>query len=70
VEHGYRYRAGARVSDGSEEPSGGDPVLCANPTTWPGAHLPHAWLERPAGPEGPARPLSTWTWCIPTTSRC
>jgi 2,4-dichlorophenol 6-monooxygenase len=59
VEHGYRYRAGARVPDGTEEPSGGDPVLCANPTTWPGAHLPHAWLERPAGRGGPGCPLST-----------
>jgi 2,4-dichlorophenol 6-monooxygenase len=47
VELGYRYRAGAVVPDGSPEPAPErDPELYYRPTTWPGAHLPHAWLER------------------------
>jgi 2,4-dichlorophenol 6-monooxygenase len=46
VEVGYRYRAGAVVSDGSAEPRPErDPELYDQPTTWPGAHLPHAWLS-------------------------
>jgi len=47
VELGYRYRAGAVVPDGSPEPTPErDPQLYYHPTSWPGAHLPHAWLER------------------------
>ncbi|WP_308284144.1 FAD-dependent monooxygenase [Streptomyces buecherae] len=46
VEIGYRYRSGARVDDGTPEPSQEtDPELYYQPTTWPGARLPHAWLE-------------------------
>jgi 2,4-dichlorophenol 6-monooxygenase len=46
VELGYRYREGARVSDGTEEPRPDrDPELYYQPTSWPGAHLPHAWLH-------------------------
>jgi 2,4-dichlorophenol 6-monooxygenase len=45
VEAGYRYRAGAVAADGSAEPRAErDPDLYYQPTTWPGAHLPHAWL--------------------------
>jgi 2,4-dichlorophenol 6-monooxygenase len=47
VEVGYRYRHGAIVTDGTAEPvSPRDAQLYYDPTTWPGAHLPHAWLER------------------------
>jgi len=47
VEVGYRYRAGAIVPDGTSEPaSDRDSQLYYQPTTWPGAHLPHAWVER------------------------
>ena len=50
IELGYRYRAGAVVPDGSPEPvPGRDPQLYYQPTTWPGAHLPHAWLDGPGG---------------------
>jgi 2,4-dichlorophenol 6-monooxygenase len=50
VEVGYRYRTGARVSDGTAEPpSDSDPDLFYRPTTWPGAHLPHAWLDDGTG---------------------
>src|SRR2546427_508455 len=50
IELGYRYRAGAVVPDGSPEPLPvRDPQLYYQPTTWPGAHLPHAWLDGPRG---------------------
>ncbi|MDQ1517419.1 MAG: 2,4-dichlorophenol 6-monooxygenase, partial [Actinomycetota bacterium] len=50
IELGYRYRAGAVVPDGSPEPLPvRDPQLYYQPTTWPGAHLPHAWLDGPNG---------------------
>jgi 2,4-dichlorophenol 6-monooxygenase len=50
VEVGYRYRSGARVDDGCNEPAPVlDPDLFYQPTTWPGAHLPHAWLDDGAG---------------------
>ncbi|GAB2629541.1 FAD-dependent monooxygenase [Streptomyces capparidis] len=46
VEIGYRYRQGAVVPDGTPEPAPDrDPELYHRPTTWPGARLPHAWLE-------------------------
>src|SRR5436305_937764 len=42
-----RYRAGASVPDGTSEPaSNRDSQLYYQPTTWSGAHLPHAWIER------------------------
>jgi 2,4-dichlorophenol 6-monooxygenase len=45
VEFGYRYRAGAVMTDGTPEPGPErDPELYYQPTTWPGARLPHAWL--------------------------
>jgi 2,4-dichlorophenol 6-monooxygenase len=47
VEVGYRYRHGAIVTDGTDEPvSPRDAQLYYHPTTWPGAHLPHVWLQR------------------------
>ncbi|HZZ45324.1 MAG TPA: FAD-dependent monooxygenase [Pseudonocardia sp.] len=47
VDLGYRYRTGAVVPDGTPEPvPDRDPELYYHPTTWPGAYLPHAWLDR------------------------
>ena len=47
VELGQRYRSGAVVSDGTPEPGfERDPELYYHATTWPGARLPHCWLER------------------------
>ena len=47
VEMGQRYRSGAVVSDGSPEPEyTRDRELYYHPTTWPGARLPHVWLDR------------------------
>jgi 2,4-dichlorophenol 6-monooxygenase len=45
VELNQRYRSTAVVSDGSAEPEYlRDPELHYQPTTWPGARLPHCWL--------------------------
>lgn len=45
VEMNQRYRSDAIVTDGQLEPAfEKDPELHYQPTTWPGARLPHAWL--------------------------
>ena len=45
VEMNQRYRDGAVVADGQPEPSfERDAELHYQPTTWPGARLPHAWV--------------------------
>ena len=47
VELGQRYRSAAVVPDGTPEPGyDADPELYYQPTTWPGARLPHCWLGR------------------------
>ncbi len=47
VELGQRYVSGAVVGDGSPfPPCERDPELYYHPTTHPGAHLPHVWLQR------------------------
>ena len=47
VEFNHRYDSAAVVSDGTPEPAyDRDPELYYHPTTWPGARLPHCWLER------------------------
>ena len=47
VELGQRYRSAAVVSDGIAEPAfERDHELYYHATTWPGAHLPHCWLEQ------------------------
>jgi 2,4-dichlorophenol 6-monooxygenase len=46
VELGQRYRSEAVVPDGTPEPAyDRDPELYFHATTWPGARLPHCWLE-------------------------
>lgn len=47
VELGQRYRGSAAiVGDGTPEPAyTRDPELYFHPTTWPGARLPHVWVE-------------------------
>ena len=47
VEHNQRYASGAVVPDGTPMPAyTRDPQLYAQPTTWPGAKLPHTWVTR------------------------
>jgi len=47
VEHNHRYASTAVVPDGTVMPAfARDPELYAQPTTWPGAKLPHAWVTR------------------------
>lgn len=47
VEMNHRYRSDAVVPDGTPEPPFAiDAELYHQPTTWPGAHLPHVWLEK------------------------
>jgi 2,4-dichlorophenol 6-monooxygenase len=51
VEMGQRYESAAVIDDGRPyPPSDRDPDLYYTPTTHPGAHLPHVWLERDAAP--------------------
>ncbi|WP_299826395.1 FAD-dependent monooxygenase [uncultured Roseobacter sp.] len=45
VEMNQRYKSGAVVTDGQMEPDFAlDADLHYQPTTWPGARIPHAWL--------------------------
>lgn len=45
VEHNQRYASSAVVPDGTPMPEyRRDPVLYAQPTTWPGAKIPHTWV--------------------------
>ncbi|MEM9440734.1 MAG: FAD-dependent monooxygenase [Pseudomonadota bacterium] len=47
VELGQRYRSPAIIPDGTAEPEyTRDRELYYHPTTWPGAYLPHAWVDR------------------------
>ncbi|MEX5563220.1 FAD-dependent monooxygenase [Pseudophaeobacter sp. 1A16562] len=50
VEMNQRYRSDATVTDGQIEPDFKlDADLHYQPTTWPGARIPHAWLFDAAG---------------------
>ncbi len=47
IEMNQRYRSSAIVTDGQIEPAFAlDADLHYQPTTWPGARLPHAWVYR------------------------
>ena len=46
VEMNQRYASGAVVTDGQKDPAfAKDPELHHQPTTWPGARLPHVWVH-------------------------
>lgn len=50
VEMNQRYRSDAVVTDGQPEPAfEKDAELHYQPTTWPGARLPHVWVFAPDG---------------------
>ena len=49
VEHGYRYESAAVVPDGTPPPEPIDDVRAYEPSTRPGAPLPHTWLDDDEG---------------------
>jgi 2,4-dichlorophenol 6-monooxygenase len=50
VEHNHRYASAAVVPDGTDMPEFvRDAELYAQPTTWPGAKLPHTWVTHNGG---------------------
>jgi 2,4-dichlorophenol 6-monooxygenase len=50
VEMNQRYKSKAILTDGQPEPAfAKDPELHYQPTTWPGARLPHVWLFSHSG---------------------
>ncbi|MDE1996637.1 MAG: 2,4-dichlorophenol 6-monooxygenase, partial [Rhizobiaceae bacterium] len=50
VEMNQRYRSAAVQTDGEPEPAfAKDPELHCQPTSWPGARLPHAWVFSESG---------------------
>jgi 2,4-dichlorophenol 6-monooxygenase len=47
VEMNHRYQSNAVVGDGTVQPAfKEDAELYYQATTWPGAHIPHVWLEK------------------------
>ena len=51
VEMGQRYESAAVINDDTPYPTDGrEPDLYYVPTTHPGAHVPHVWLERDTAP--------------------
>ena len=57
VEYGYCYRSGAVVPDGSAAPASADEIRVYQPSTRPGAPLPHAWVEDEDGNRRPVKDL-------------
>jgi 2,4-dichlorophenol 6-monooxygenase len=57
VEYGYCYQSSAVVPDGSAAPAPVDDVRVYQPSTRPGAPLPHAWIEDEDGNRRPVKDL-------------
>jgi len=57
VEYGYTYESDAIVPDGSPEPANPDDVRVYQPSTRPGAPLPHAWIDDEDGGRRPVKDL-------------
>ena len=57
VEYGYCYQSAAVVPDGSVVPAPLDDVRVYQPSTQPGAPLPHAWIDDEAGKRRPMKDL-------------
>jgi 2,4-dichlorophenol 6-monooxygenase len=55
VELGYRYDSAAVVPDGTPEPAEVDAIRVYQPSTRPGAPLPHAWIEDENGDRRPIK---------------
>ena len=57
VEYGYAYESGAIVPDGSPAPESPDEIRVYQPSTRPGAPLPHAWIDDEDGARRPIKDL-------------
>ena len=58
VEFGYAYESAAVVPDGSPAPQPVDDIRVYEPSTRPGAPLPHAWIEDEDGQRRPIKDLA------------
>jgi 2,4-dichlorophenol 6-monooxygenase len=57
VEYGYSYHSAAVVPDGTAPPTAVDDIRVYQPSTRPGAPLPHAWVEDDDGNRRPLKDL-------------
>jgi 2,4-dichlorophenol 6-monooxygenase len=57
IEFGYRYESAAAVPDGSAAAAPADDIRVYQPSTRPGAPLPHAWIDDQDGRRRPVRDL-------------
>ena len=57
VEFGYAYNSAAVVPDGSPEPDPVEEIRVYEPSTRPGAPLPHAWIDDEDGNRRPIKDL-------------
>jgi 2,4-dichlorophenol 6-monooxygenase len=57
VEFGYAYESAAVVPDGSAPPESIDDIRLYQPSTRPGAPLPHAWIDDEDGQRRPIKDL-------------
>ncbi len=57
VEYGYSYESAAIVPDGTPAPISPDEIRIYEPSTRPGAPLPHAWIDDEDGNRRPIKDL-------------
>jgi 2,4-dichlorophenol 6-monooxygenase len=57
VELGYTYQSAAIIPDGSPPPDPLDEIRIYEPSTRPGAPLPHAWIDDAGGNRRPIKDL-------------
>ncbi len=57
VEYGYSYESAAIVPDGAPAPISPDEIRIYEPSTRPGAPLPHAWIDDEDGNRRPIKDL-------------
>ena len=57
VEYGYSYESAAVVPDGTAPPLPVDDIRVYEPSTRPGAPLPHAWIDDEDGSRRPIKDL-------------
>jgi 2,4-dichlorophenol 6-monooxygenase len=57
VEYGYSYESAAVLPDGTERPTPVDDIRVYEPSTRPGAPLPHAWIDDDGANRRPIKDL-------------